>query len=322
MIINSKFQAPRWLSSPHAQTLFAARLRKVERPPIWAERCATPDNDFIDLHCFGNPDGPQVMVFHGLEGSSRSPYACGLIKALIAQNLGGAVMHFRGCSGEPNKKVQSYHCGHTTDIAWLLHRVAVTRPGQPLLAVGFSIGAAALLNTLAQEKLPAELCYAIAVSTPFEPRSGAERMNTGISRIYQRSLIKDCVRSAKAKLASGVALPVDVEKLEQAKTFWEFDHHVTAPLHGFDSADDYYNRAAPRQRLRQIDRRCHIIHALDDPFFEPGMIPTDDELGPNTILELSQSGGHVGFVCGPLWRPVYWLEQRLTELLTTALNDA
>lgn len=320
MVTQSKFQAPWWCRNPHAQTLFAARARKISQSELTLERMQTPDNDFLDLHWFGRLDGPLVLIFHGLEGSSDSIYARGLMQSLIAENLGGAVMHFRGCSGEPNRQPQSYHCGHTVDIAWVLKLVEQRHPKQPLYAVGFSIGGAALLNTLAVEELPEQLRLSLAVSPPFDPRSGANRMNRGFSQIYQHLLVKACVTSARAKLAAGVALPIDEEQLDKAKSFWAFDHHVTAPLHGFSSADDYYNRAAPRQRLKNINTPCHIIHSQDDPFFEESMIPALHELGPNTTLELSQHGGHVGFVQGTPWHPVYWLENRLSQLITENLN--
>ncbi|MGB0865652.1 MAG: hydrolase [Granulosicoccaceae bacterium] len=322
MLIQSQFKAPWWCRNPHLQTLVAARLRAIKAPSIKPERLLTPDNDFLDLHWFGCTDGPLVLIFHGLEGSSDSPYARGLMHALDSQNLGGAVMHFRGCSGEPNRQPQSYHCGHTEDIAWLLEQLAQRYPEKKLLAVGYSIGAAALLNTLAQENLPEQLTLSLAVSPPFEPRSGSIRMSQGFSRIYQHTLVQDCVLSARAKLAAGIKLPIDIDKLDTAKTFWQFDHHVTAPLHGFSSADDYYTRAAPRQRLSEIQRLCHIIHSHDDPFFEPSMIPNEDELGPKTTLELSRHGGHVGYVCGTPWRPNYWLEQRLTQLIRENLDRA
>lgn len=322
MVIQSQFQAPWWCRNPHIQTLFAARARHFLQPELVAERLFTPDDDFLDLHWFGNLDGPLVIIFHGLEGSSESVYARGLMHSLTAENLGGAVMHFRGCSGEPNCQPQSYHCGHTVDIAWVLKQIALKRPMQPLYAVGYSIGGAALLNTLAVEELPEQLRLSLAVSPPFDPRSGANRMNRGFSRLYQRLLVKECVASARAKLAAGVDLPIDREQLDKAHSFWTFDHHVTAPLHGFSGADDYYDRAAPRQRLKDISAFCHIIHSQDDPFFEDSMIPSAHELGPSTTLELSRHGGHVGFVKGTPWQPVYWLEGRLTQLITESLRHA
>lgn len=319
MLTPSSFRPPWWCRNPHAQTLVAARLRAAPAVPLRAERLHTPDDDFLDLHWFGEPERAQVVLFHGLEGDSGSAYARGLMQTLRSHGVGGAVMHFRGCSGEPNRQMQSYHCAHTTDIAWVLQQLARRRPDTPLFAVGYSIGAAALLNTLALEPLPAALRLSVAVSPPFEPRAGAERMNRGFSRLYQRALIRECVASARAKLAAGVALPIDAGLLDSTRSFWEFDHRVTAPLHGFASAEDYYARAAPRQRLRDIEAACHIVHAADDPFFDRQMIPRAEELGARTTLELSEHGGHVGFVAGPPWRPVYWLERRIAQLIETAL---
>ena len=100
----------------------------------------------------------------------------------------------------------------------------------------------------------------------------------------------------------------------------DFDHCFTAPLHGFRSAEDYYNESSSRQYLRFIQVPTLLLHAKDDPFMTEDVIPASDELSPHVHLELTDAGGHVGFVAGKYpWRPVYWLEERAPQFFSEYL---
>ncbi|MGI9220150.1 MAG: alpha/beta fold hydrolase, partial [Woeseiaceae bacterium] len=102
----------------------------------------------------------------------------------------------------------------------------------------------------------------------------------------------------------------------QAKTFAEFDDAVTAPLHGFDSMQDYYDRCSSGQYLNAVERPTLVINALDDPFMTPAVIPDAEQLAEQVTLEVSESGGHVGFVVGGTpWRPKFYLPPRIIEFL-------
>ena len=120
-------------------------------------------------------------------------------------------------------------------------------------------------------------------------------------------------RSTERKFAR-LQAPIALDGLRRLRTFWQFDDQVTAPLHGFADATDYYTRCSSRQFLRRIRTPTLILHARDDPFMTPDAIPTARELAPGVRLELSAHGGHVGFVAGRVpWRPQYWLEGRIAE---------
>jgi predicted alpha/beta-fold hydrolase len=96
--------------------------------------------------------------------------------------------------------------------------------------------------------------------------------------------------------------------------FRDFDDAFTAPIHGFDSAEDYYQRSSAKQFLRGIDKPTLIIQSQDDPFMNPGVLPAENELSDAVTLELSERGGHVGFIGGRLW-PEFWLEKRVHRFL-------
>lgn len=120
------------------------------------------------------------------------------------------------------------------------------------------------------------------------------------------------MRNAVAEKRRRMKLPLKIQDLSKLKTFWDFDEHVTAPLHGFAGADDYYHRSSSRQYLKGIQIPTLIVQSRDDPFMTDAVIPQGGELSSATELELYDNGGHVGFIEGALpWLPRYWLEGRI-----------
>lgn len=301
------------------QTLWARLMRHAPRPLLQRERMELPDGDFIDLDWMENGNGPIVIVLHGLEGSSDSPYARGILAAVARRGWRGVVMHFRGCSGEPNRLVRSYHSGDTGDLAYLIEVLRQREPHTPLATVGFSLGGNVLLKWLGKTRGQAPLRAAVAVSVPFVLHSAADRLQQGFSRLYQWRLMRS-MRNAVTEKRGRMNLPIKVHDLSTLKNFRDFDEHVTAPLHGFDSADHYYTVSSSRQYLKGITVPTLILHARDDPFMTEAAIPRHDELSETVTLELSRRGGHVGFVAGVWpWHPRYWLEERIPAYLARYL---
>ena len=322
MIRSSPFRPAWWLPGPHLQTLWPRFRRRLASPYVRRERLELPDGDFLDLDWTGGDGRPRVLLLHGLEGSSDSPYAVGLGRALAGAGLQAAVMHFRGCSGEANRLLRGYHSGDTADVAWVVRRLLERDPATPLGAVGVSLGGNVLLKWLGESGAANPLAAAAAVSVPFDLARSVERLRRGFSRLYHWSLLRQMRTSLRRKAERLGYWPVAVP--ESALTdFRAFDEHVTAPLNGFAGADDYYRRASCRPLLKGIDRPTLIVHARDDPFVPPDAMPTDAELPDATRLERSAGGGHVGFIAGRIpGRPVYWLEERLPAFFAERLGSA
>lgn len=285
------------------------------------ERLELPDGDFMDLDwTASHGDGPTVVILHGLEGSSDSKYALGMLRAVEARGWRAVVVHFRGCSGEPNRLPRSYHSGETGDLAHVIVTLRAREPTTPLAVVGYSLGGNVLLKWLGEVRDRAPIHGAVAVSVPFLLADCAARMERGFSRVYQWELMRRLKRSVEAKRRR-VALPLRIADLSALRTFREFDEHVTAPLHGFAGADDYYARSSSRQYLRHIAVPTLIVHSRDDPFMSEAAIPAANELSPAINFELHDRGGHVGFVSGAWpWRARYWLEQRIPDFLRLHLG--
>ncbi len=319
-ITSSRFQPPWWLAGAHAQTIWSQLFRRRKKIVLRPERLELPDGDFVDLCWTQNNSGPIIAVFHGLEGSINSPYACGMMAAIEARGWRGVFMHFRGCSEEFNRLDRNYHSGDTGDIAYLISILQERFPHTPLAAVAYSLGGNALLKYLGEHPQLLMLNAAAAVSVPFLLGVGADRLDQGLSKIYQRHLIARLQAKMKAKYGDkNTDLPLD--RLDSLSTFRLFDDQITAPLHGFRDVDDYYDRSSSRQFLAGINTPTLIIHSLDDPFMTPAAIPAEDELAPQVCLELSDRGGHVGFLGGKYpWQISYWLEQRIPEFFANYLD--
>ena len=293
----------------------------MPEPALRRERLTTPDDDFIDVDWYGGDSGPLLVVLHGLEGSSRSNYVRGLLVAAGRFGWRGAVLHFRSCSGEPNRARHSYNAGATADLDWFVGQLYRREPRLQLACVGYSLGGNALLKWLGERGEAARLAAAVAVSVPFSLAAGARRLGRGLSRFYQGYLLRSMRAGYRRKFADRGDAPVSFEELARLRDFYRFDDRVTAPLHGYRGADDYYRTASSRQYLRRIARPTLILHALDDPFLSADEVPTAAELGPQVRLELSPCGGHVGFIDGPWpWRAGYWLERRIPAFLCRYLN--
>lgn len=320
-LTTSPFESPWWLRSAHLQTLWAPILRRGPNPRFRRERLELEDGDFLDLDWTENRNGPIVLVLHGLEGSSKSPYARGLLQAIANHGWRGVLMHFRGCSGEPNRLDRTYHSGDTADLAAVVAMLGKQTPDAPLAAVGYSMGGNVLLKWLGELGAESPLAAAVAISVPFTLSSAAERLDLGFSRLYQRRLIGDLRRKLREKFRHRTS-PIDLAAVERCRNFWDFDDLVTAPLHGFRDVHDYYSRASSRQYLHAIETPTLIVHARDDPFMAPDVVPESHELSPTTVLEISERGGHVGFVHGRWpWQTRYWLEKRIPVYLETYLES-
>lgn len=309
-----------WLPSPHLQTLWPTLARHGPRPELQRERLELPDGDFLDLDWTARTEGPLVLVLHGLEGSSGSPYARGILAAIHDAGWRGVLMHFRGCSEEPNRLARSYHSGETGDLAHVLGVLKTRYPETPLAAAGYSLGGNVLLKYLGEQGERAGIRCAVAVSVPFDLGRAADRLEQGLSRLYQWHLVGKLHRSLHRKLRLG-RVPERYAGCVQLATFRAFDDQVTAPLHGFSGADDYYRRSSSRQYLKGIRVPTLILHARDDPFLPPDAIPQPRDLSPAVTLKITEKGGHVGFVSGPPWRPVYWSEGRIIGFLEGCLGQ-
>jgi predicted alpha/beta-fold hydrolase len=312
------YRAPWWLPGGNAQTIWAALLARRERVPLERRRWDTPDGDFVFVDSLdGPPRAPFVVLFHGLEGGADSHYAEATMAALARRGWRGAIPHFRGCGGEVNRLPRAYHSGDADEIDWMLDRFRRMAGERPLFAAGVSLGGNALLKWLADRGASARevVRAAVAVSAPLDLAAGADALERGFGRVYTRMFLRTMKRKVEEKAALHPG-SFDLARLRAARTLREFDDCVTAPLHGFRDAADYYARASAKPVLRDIRVSTLVLNALNDPFLPGRHLPGPREVSPQVTLEYPAAGGHVGFVSGAFPGHYGWLPQRIIDFFS------
>jgi predicted alpha/beta-fold hydrolase len=323
--MNPTFKPAWWLPGPHLQTLWHSLCRRPPQLQRQRERLWLEDGDFLDLDWHGphSAEAPLVLVLHGLTGSSNSHYALGLQQALATRGWASVALNWRGCSGEPNLLARGYHSGASDDLAETVRHLRAQRPLTPLYVVGYSLGGNVLLKYLGETGDDSQVQGAVAVSVPFRLDQCADRLGLGFSRVYQAHFMKQMVAYVKTKqrlfshqgMADRLSTLDRLGALDGMRTFWDFDDRITAPLHGFSDAQDYYTHSSSRYFLGRIATPTLIIQAADDPFVFRHSLPEPAELSPHIEFELHTHGGHVGFIDGSLRTPGYYLERRIPQWL-------
>ncbi|MCJ0764625.1 YheT family hydrolase [Variovorax terrae] len=311
------YVAPFWLPGGNLQTIWPALFsRRAFGPPpqYQRERWGTPDGDFIDVDWLAPPGAsreprgaaqPLLVLFHGLEGTSRSHYAEAFADLARERGWAYAVPHFRGCSGEINLAPRAYHSGDFEEIGWILQRFRAQwkhQGGGPLVAVGISLGGNALLRWAEEMgEAAAPVAEAVAsVCSPVDLTAGGQAIGRGFNRlVYTRMFLNTMVPKALQKLDQHPGL-FDREALLAARSLYEFDNVFTAPLHGFRSTDDYWARASAKPQLDRIRIPALVVNARNDPFVPSWCLPRPAEVGERVTLWQPVHGGHVGFPQGPL----------------------
>lgn len=306
------YHAPSWLPGGHAQTLWPLLIKP--RPlPLRRERWATPDGDFIDVdHLDGPAEAPLVVLFHGLEGSSHSHYAISTAHACRQRGWRLALPHFRGCSGELNRRPRAYHSGDSAEIDWILRRLLTAGGGRTLHAAGVSLGGNALLKWAGERGSEAGnvVSGVAAVCPPLDLAACGHHLANGFNRLYTKHFLATLKARSAARLALFPGL-FDESRMRSARNLFQFDDAVTGPIHGFAGADDYWARSSAKPWLAGIEVPALVINPKNDPFLPAQHLPRPGEAGPQVRLEQPAAGGHVGFVSGSFPGNLDWLPQRL-----------
>ena len=320
-----KFKSAWWLPEGHSQTLW----RKFAGSPAVnhvRERVELSDGDFIDIDWLTaeerakNSAQPLVFILHGLCGSSSSSYVLSLQTLLIENGFNSVVMNFRGCSGELNRKAQAYHSGVSHDLEEVLRNVISQHKPEAVSLVGYSLGANVLLKWLGEHHDYSKVDKAVAVSTPFTLGLCSREMLSGLSRIYgryfTRRLLSDYLHKRKEFELQDKGPELEellgLGDVSRVSNIWELDDQITAPLHGFESANDYYGRCSSIKFLPEISASTLLIQSYDDPLVPPVALPEAGMVSESTVMELSPKGGHVGFVSA---QNSNWLEHRILKFL-------
>ncbi len=323
----SLFAPAIWLPNGHAQTLWR-KFAGASPVNHHRQRLQLSDGDFIDLDwaepAHERQDSPLVLIIHGLCGCSESSYVLALQNELLLNNITSVVMNLRGCSGEVNDKARTYHSGVSDDLGEVFNHLQHQCKDSRIAIVGYSLGANILLKWLGESGVSSVATLpdcAIAVSTPFTLALCSRAMLDGASRIYGRYFTRRLLEAYHQKKASFLSSGkeeeyeqlVRLEGVDTISNIWEFDDRITAPLHGFEDAEDYYQRCSSIHFLADVRTRTLLVQSEDDPMIPPQALPQADQLPQCIAMELSSKGGHVGFIAGLRKN---WLEQRIVQFIT------
>ncbi|GGG51515.1 hypothetical protein GCM10011403_05880 [Pseudohongiella nitratireducens] len=333
-LINDELQPPWVLAGGHRQTLWR---KFISKPQLRRQRrrVELADGDFLDLDWLkpdttqnNLPDTPAkdtlVLLVHGLAGSSESPYILNMQQSLAQIGMNSAALNLRSCSGEPNRLAKSYYSGCSDDVEQVVAQLLDgENTVERVIAVGYSLGANVLVKWLAETRFSNQVVCGVSVSNPLRLDVCCASMDKGIPFWYGRYFLQQLCRDLEEKYhlfqekgdSEGLAQLDALGNWRKARTLWEFDDWVTAPMHGFDSARDYYQRCSSRQFIAGVKVPLLILHAADDPIIPPGVLPAKDEVPANVHIKLSPSGGHVGFIDR---RQKDWLEQQLIAFIRLA----
>lgn len=318
----SEYRPAWWLPGAHLPTIWGKKARKQPQVHDRIERWATPDGDHVSIARVGVPrrSQPHLVVLHGLEGTVASNYAQGLLSQAQRRGWSADLLIFRGCDGEINKSRRMYHSGETTDLDFVVRTLTERTPGIDLRMVGVSLGGNVLLKWLGEQgkSLVSGISRAAGVSVPYDLAAGSRHLECFMGQLY----VDHFMESLRAKtLAKRAVYPdlCDWERLERARTFWEFDDVVTGPVHGFTGALDYYTRSSSLSYLNSIACPTLLFNAADDPFLPSSVLDEVRKIAKiNDFLsiEFPGRGGHVGWVEGTPWSPKYYMEERVGKWLS------
>lgn len=311
------YTAPSWLPGGNAQTLYPYFNKPAQLFTYRRERWELDDGDFVDVDWTdGSADSPLVVFFHGLEGGSSSHYILSMINRLRSYHWRCAVIHFRGCSGEPNRLSRAYHAGDSAEIDWMLrritHQMQTASAAQPVYVMGVSLGGNALLKWLGEKGEQARelVAGAATVSVPLDLAAAGAALDKGFNQVYTRHFLDTLKDKAFDKLKQYPGL-FDAQALKKCTSIYDFDNLVTAPLHGFRDTDDYWRQSSSKQWLPHIKVPTLVINARNDPFMPASVLPDQKEVSSAVMLEFPIEGGHAGFMQGPFPGKLNWLPRKI-----------
>jgi uncharacterized protein len=317
------YRAPAWLPGGQLQTIWPAlysQSHAAPKPSFKRERWISPDDDFVDVDFSTHatkPHQPMLVLFHGLEGSSESHYAQAFAQWARERGMPYAVPHFRGCSGEINRKPRAYHSGDFEEIDWILRRIKARESQRKLVAVGISLGGNALMRWAQEMGAQATLvAQAVAsVCSPLDLAAAGHAIGTGFNRqVYTRMFLKTMKPKAMERLALHPKL-FNEKALQESRDLYEFDNIFTAPLHGFKNTEDYWARASAKPRMADIQIPALALNAKNDPFMPASSLLQPGKVGKHVTLWQPVHGGHVGFPSGAFPGHVHSMPQAVGQWL-------
>lgn len=309
-MIYTDFQSVPWCINGHVHTVLSSVLFKSPLLDTEYVEIDTEDGDFLTLEVTGRRQSKEVaVIFHGLEGHTRRYYVTQLAAELQKRDYAVVLVNFRGCGPKMNRLRRFYHSGETEDIFTVLKWVESSYPASMIHAAGFSLGASALFNFLYKYGKNHPLRSVAAISTPFELKKGSKNLEKGFNVVYTKRFLNMLNEKLKRKRALFPDIPIF-----KGSTLYQFDDEITAPLHGFRDAEEYYESCSSFNFVDQIETNAIVIHSEEDPMCPFELTPVKQIFdNPKLTPCFTRRGGHVGF-----WsQPDGWLNRTIADYFDT-----
>lgn len=307
------YQRPRFLVNGHLETIYPAIFRSVEIA-YQRERISTPDDDFLDLDWLYSSSDKLVIISHGLEGNSKRAYVGGMARAFQSAGYNVLAWNYRGCSEEMNRRLRFYHSGATDDLEIVIKHAIEKSRFNSFYLIGFSLGGNITLKYLGEKgrHVAPEIKGAVTFSVPLHLHSSCIKISRPSNWIYARRFLISLKKkvTTKAKVYS----ELNVNKLANIATLIDFDDAYTAPLHGFNTAVEYYEKCSSLYFIEAIQKPTLIVNAQNDPFLSEKCFLKDKS---NSFVQFENPiyGGHCGFSSFNPHR-LYWSEKRALAFLS------
>lgn len=295
-LVTSNYKPPFWLKNGHLATIIPSTFRRVEGVIYLRERIYTPDDDFLDLDWIKKGNNQLIIISHGLEGSSDRPYMLGMAKYMSQNSWDVLAWNCRSCGGEINRQARFYHHGATYDLETVINHVMSTSSYKSIVLLGFSMGGSLTIKYLGESAdRPKEIKAGLTYSIPVSLKSSVDQLTHSKTGFYKRRFLRKLEQKIKLKAETYPGL-VEYNGFEDIKEFEDFDNKYTAPIHGFEDAEDFYKKASAGNFIANVKVPLFVCNAVNDPFLGEPCYPY--ELAENhqyIHLETPKYAGHVGF---------------------------
>lgn len=318
-ILQSKFQPSYWIfRNAHVSTIFASLIRRwIPRVKFQRERVDTPDGDFLDLDWSQNGSENLVVVLAGLEGKSNSLYSRSAIRYFNENGWDALAMNYRGCSGEPNRKLRGYHMGASDDVKFTINHVLQKYNYKKIIIIGYSLGGNLALKYVGEEaeNLPKEIKATISFSVPMDIQASDERLNKWYNWHYLKWFMLPLNYKANRKKKQFPEALQTYQGYFMSGNFVYFDTHFTAPANGYNDVVTYWESSSCIPVLEKIKIPSLIISSTDDTFISERCYPYEAaKNNENLYLETPKHGGHCGFI-RRFFEKNGWMEERALAFL-------
>ena len=316
LINRSDYKAPLFLQNGHIQSIYPTLFRKFDTGFYERERIFTPDDDFLDIDWSRAGSNRLAIISHGLEGNSHRNYVVGMVKMLNRNGWDALAWNYRSCSGEMNRRLRFYNSGTIDDLEVVIEHAAKIESYKEIVLIGFSMGGNLSLLYLGNKgsRIDSKIVRSVVFSVPCDLKASTRELAKFKNRIYMGRFLKTLHQKirTKMKLMPG---QINDDNYHLIKNFKDYDDRYTAPLHGFNNAEDYWSKCSSNRFIPEIKIPTLIVNARNDPFIADGCYPVNETSDSKCVyLETPRSGGHVGFMQFKRDKS-YWSEERTIEFL-------